>query len=371
MQPEDTVLVAIMNNERDFAIARDAGWYRIPAERAPEGIHAQYLAFYQTRSFGDDAFAINYYGRINGVELVQRRDLFPDEPNHPRADQPYYKILLGPLVRLPHPIISRKWRRITFLVTTGERFQKAWELNDLVLGASEEDVVWRAIREFGREQNEIREPRQAYQTPSPLWYAFTDESGDTSLFAAEHPFLAIGTILTRSPRPMALHVTHTLKKLGVNVGSGELKAARLLPQITFRFLAKLAQEDIAIVGIVLDKRVIVRPPTHAEDLYRTALSLLATICVMRHSRLEWHLDKRYTSLRETQDLERMIRQQIADLKQESVLIFPEESHMRKELQAADMVAWALAQKYQGRDDYWKLLERKVVVEEVIRQEAWQ
>jgi hypothetical protein len=55
---------------------------------------------------------------------------------------------------LPHPIISRKWRRLTFLVTTGERFQNAWELNDLVLSASEEDVVWRAIRDLGKEEEE-------------------------------------------------------------------------------------------------------------------------------------------------------------------------------------------------------------------------
>ena len=154
MLPEDVVLVAILNNERDFTIVRDEGWYRIPAERAPEGIHAQYLALYQTKTFGDDAFAINYYARITGVELVKRIDLFPSESDHLRAQAPYYKLLLGPLVRLPHPIISRKWRRLAFLVTTGERFQKAWELNDLVLGTPEDDVVWRAIRELGEDEAE-------------------------------------------------------------------------------------------------------------------------------------------------------------------------------------------------------------------------
>ena len=154
MNPDDTVLVAVLNNERDFAIARDEGWYRIPAERAPEGIHAQYLALYQTKSFGDDAFAIHYYARINGVELLKRRELFPAELDHPRVDQAYYRLSIGALVRLPHAIISRKWRRIIFLVTTGERFQKAWEVNDLVLGASDEDVVWRAIRDLNADDDE-------------------------------------------------------------------------------------------------------------------------------------------------------------------------------------------------------------------------
>lgn len=176
MFPEDVVLIAIVNNARDFAIARDAGWYRVPAARAPDGIHAQYLALYQTKSFGDDAFAINYYARINGVELVTRRDLFPDEPDHPHAPTPYYKLSLGPLVRLPHPIISRKWRRITFLVTTGERFQKAWELNDLVLGTPDDEVVWRAIRDMGNEQNEARESSAVYQVDTEAAHTLKDRA---------------------------------------------------------------------------------------------------------------------------------------------------------------------------------------------------
>ena len=32
--------------------------------------------------------------------MVRRRDLLPDEPDHPRADQAYYKLQLGPLERL-------------------------------------------------------------------------------------------------------------------------------------------------------------------------------------------------------------------------------------------------------------------------------
>ena len=51
--PYTTVLVAIVNNLRDFTIVRDEHWYRIPAERAPtRAINAPVLAFYQTRVFG-------------------------------------------------------------------------------------------------------------------------------------------------------------------------------------------------------------------------------------------------------------------------------------------------------------------------------
>jgi hypothetical protein len=370
MQPEDTVLVVILNNERDFALAREASWYRIPSERAPDGIHAQYLAFYQTKAFGDDAFAIHYYARILGVELATRRDLFPDEPDHPRARNAYYKILLGPLVRLPHPIISRKWRRVTFLVTTGERFQNAWELNDLVLDAPEDAVVWRAIRDLHSEQGEVREPSQPYQTSLPLWYAFSDESGNTKLFSPMEPFLVTAAILTCTPRPIELHVKRTLKKWGTPVALGELKAAHTQPAIITRLLAALAQEDIAIVGVVLDKRSVVRPPADREELYRMLIARLGQLCVIQHPRLEWYLDRKYTQPYLAQALERSIRRQLTPITQESVLIFPTESHTRKELQAADFVAWALAQKYLGREEFWKLVEKKAVVEEMLKRENW-
>ncbi len=37
--PDSIVLIAILNNRRDFQIARDQHWYRIPVERAPRGLH--------------------------------------------------------------------------------------------------------------------------------------------------------------------------------------------------------------------------------------------------------------------------------------------------------------------------------------------
>jgi hypothetical protein len=59
--------------------------------------------------------------------------LFPDQPDHPRADDIYYQVQLGPLQQLARPIISLRWRRITFLHTTGDRFLDAVEINDLVV----------------------------------------------------------------------------------------------------------------------------------------------------------------------------------------------------------------------------------------------
>ena len=83
-----------------------------------------------TKPLGPDAFTIRWYAQVRGHELVTRRDLLPDEPDHPRAEQRYYKLQLGKLVELPHPIPSRSLRRITFVLTNGKRLNEAWEIND-------------------------------------------------------------------------------------------------------------------------------------------------------------------------------------------------------------------------------------------------
>jgi len=135
MHPEDRVLVAVMNSRRDFERVRDDGWYRIPVKHAPQSTQeSDYVAFYFTKAFGEERWAIHWYAPVRGHELLRRRDLLPDESDHPRADHAYYAMQLGPLERLEPPIISLRWRRITFIETTWDRFQMAQEIND-VLGS--------------------------------------------------------------------------------------------------------------------------------------------------------------------------------------------------------------------------------------------
>jgi hypothetical protein len=144
----DRVLVAIMNDRRDFEIARDEGWYRIPQKHAPPSTtEAAVLAFYFTRAFGDDRWAIRWYGPVRGYELVRRRELLPGEPDHPRADEGYYKLQLGPLMQLERPIPSLRWRRITFIETSWDRFSAAEEINDLY--ASGADGLFVTLKDAG------------------------------------------------------------------------------------------------------------------------------------------------------------------------------------------------------------------------------
>jgi hypothetical protein len=154
------VLVAVMNDRRDFEIARHEGWYRIPLKRAPSRVGADYLAFYQTKAFGDEKWAINYYASTRRYRLVTRAELLPEETDHPRAAEPYYKVEIGPLQCLPRPIPSRRLRRITFIPTTLERLLGADEINDLWDRGSREDRLWEAFKQEGIEaerQYEVEE----------------------------------------------------------------------------------------------------------------------------------------------------------------------------------------------------------------------
>ncbi|HEX2981314.1 MAG TPA: hypothetical protein VHO48_13680 [Anaerolineaceae bacterium] len=146
--PQALILVAILPTVRDLEIARLLGWYRIPLRRAPKVVDVDYLAFYQTAAFGEnDRWQIQSVAEVQGHELTTRAELIRDEPDHPHAREEYYKLQIGPLIPLKHPIVAERWRRLTFLYTTGEYLQQARTLNDLVVHSEDRDILWSSLRE--------------------------------------------------------------------------------------------------------------------------------------------------------------------------------------------------------------------------------
>jgi len=131
LEPDDLVLVAILRKRRDLEIARVLGWYRIPLKSAPKMMRVDWIAFFLTGAFGTERWSVRYLARVLGYELMTRGDLLGDEADHPRAHEPYYRIALGPLAQLAHPIQARRWRRFVFLYTTGEKLLAARDVKDL------------------------------------------------------------------------------------------------------------------------------------------------------------------------------------------------------------------------------------------------
>ena len=153
-----TVLIAIMNDKKALRIAREEHWYRSPVRSAPKRLkEATHLAFYQTKAFGEDKWAVRYYAEIRSKRILRRKELLPDESYHPRADEEYYKIALSNLQTRSEPILSKKGRRITFISTTWEKFQRAKEINDLFDESPLEDEIWEAFK-----KEKIEAERQYY-----------------------------------------------------------------------------------------------------------------------------------------------------------------------------------------------------------------
>ena len=154
---EALILVAVLPAERDLEIARLLGWYRIPLRYAPKVVAVDYLAFYQTGAFGtQDRWQIARCAAVRGHELTTRRELFRDEPDHPRAAEEYYRIQIGPLQLMERPLPASRWKRITFLYTTGALFQTAQTINDLVVRSDERQLLWRSLRERALESGQYQ-----------------------------------------------------------------------------------------------------------------------------------------------------------------------------------------------------------------------
>jgi hypothetical protein len=148
--PEDRVLVGVINRKRDFEKVQREHWYRVPQHRASKGVHAEYVAFFFSRAFKELNGAIHYYARRTGVELVRRRDLLPDEPDHPRADALYHKLQLGELRQKDPPIRNADRRVVTFIYTTWDRFEAAETLADLYSESDQfVDRLFHALEQSG------------------------------------------------------------------------------------------------------------------------------------------------------------------------------------------------------------------------------
>lgn len=133
IDPDECVLVCVINRKRDFARLRDERWYRIPAGQFPEGIEAAYLAFFFSRAFGALNGAVHCYARVTGIELSYRSWVLPDEPDHPRAQAVYYRVALGPVTRKHPPVSNPAKHRISFIRTRWDSFQAARTVDDLYL----------------------------------------------------------------------------------------------------------------------------------------------------------------------------------------------------------------------------------------------
>ena len=149
---EKDLLVALLPKKSALETLQNEGWYHIPVENTPnrwrEGWRPSVMAFYQGKVFGkEEAYKIRYFGEVETIEIVKRRELFPhDEVNQNKAEKPYYKIRIKDLQMRYQPIVSYRPRRLVFVPTTREKFENAEQINDLFDGSPIEDRLWSALK---------------------------------------------------------------------------------------------------------------------------------------------------------------------------------------------------------------------------------
>lgn len=144
--PSQRVLVALLPTMRDWELVQEQGWYRIPVKSAPPSTYGHVAFYFGSKAFGENAWQVAYWATLKREQTVTRRDLFPDEPHHPRADLSYLKLSLGELKALPNPIVSRRARFLVFLSSTLDKLHSATELNDLWHESPLEDEVWHGLK---------------------------------------------------------------------------------------------------------------------------------------------------------------------------------------------------------------------------------
>lgn len=144
------LLVSILNNKRDFKILSEKFWYRIPVKSTEKWLRhrwpPKWISFYQTGTFKEEAYSIRYFSEVIDIVTTDRKTLFPNEPPNSNQKKTYYQIKIKPLRVLQYPIYSRRWRRITFISSTFEKFINALEINDLFDNSPLEDRLWAELK---------------------------------------------------------------------------------------------------------------------------------------------------------------------------------------------------------------------------------
>jgi very-short-patch-repair endonuclease len=142
------ILVALLKAKSDFGILQEQGWYRIPVINGPKCWPPKWLAFYQPKIFQEDAFRVQWYGEVEKIIVVPRRELFPNEFTNEKSNFMYYKIIVKELKKLDRPIISFRHRRLVFIPTTWKKFIAAEQINDLFNESPLEDLLWERLKEL-------------------------------------------------------------------------------------------------------------------------------------------------------------------------------------------------------------------------------
>ncbi len=192
---------------------------------------------------------------------------------------------------------------------------------------------------------------------------FLDESG-TLLPDGNHDAYTIALLVAPDPKRIEVLIRRLRHSLHRKARTSELKASQSHPRVVRRVLDGLTALECEMFALVVDTTGM--DAREGEVVYRAAIASVIRRCVERHPDIHLYLDKRYTKHSQRIELERIIREGIAHIPEQVVLIDQVDSRSSPGLQAVDFVAWAIEQKH-TINEYWgyRIIAGKIVSEEKI------
>lgn len=165
------LLVAVINSKNDLNVLLNKKVYRIPVASFNKYLKnkwvPEFICFYQTLLFKEEGYRINYIARVLTFQEVKRQEIFPDEmPDAPKFDKKYYLFSVDKIQKLDSSIISRRRRRINFIISNTYLFESAKEINDLYIGNRMENKLWSALK-----KNKIIAEREEFVRARGKYYA--------------------------------------------------------------------------------------------------------------------------------------------------------------------------------------------------------
>lgn len=144
-----SALVGIVPRRNLWDLIQKEMWYHIPVKVLDIDVGLiQYLAFYFPKCFEEKyRFAVHYYAKVLKVNVVKRIELFPNEKNHKRAYEDYYKFYINEIKKLPFPIPSKRWRRILHIPTNKYKLFNSKDINELWHTSPIEEVMYNELRQ--------------------------------------------------------------------------------------------------------------------------------------------------------------------------------------------------------------------------------
>lgn len=143
-----TVLVGVVRNERQMRVNIENRFYHIPYQRLKKMcFNIDYIALYQPETVFKDNSGIRYYGLIDDMEVVKRRDITELPKN---SEELYVKFIIRDWETLAQPIKPVGYGVRSHIYTTLYLLKHAQELPELSLMSEEELRLWKELRRLGK-----------------------------------------------------------------------------------------------------------------------------------------------------------------------------------------------------------------------------